>query len=61
LFNQGIEDALETLAKEVKKSKNVQAAYNEMDLFIRNVKKQMANNTLAGEEGEEELSFLLSL
>jgi hypothetical protein len=46
LFNQGIEDALETLAKEVKKSKNVQAAYNEVDLFIRNVKKQMANNTL---------------
>jgi hypothetical protein len=37
---------LETLAKEVKKSKNVQAAYNEMDLFIRNVKKQKANNTL---------------
>jgi NTE family protein len=46
LFNQGIEDALETLAKEVKKSKNVQAAYNEVDLFIRNVKKQKANNTL---------------
>jgi len=46
LFNQGIEDALEPLAKEVKKSKNVQAAYNEMDLFIRNVKKQKANNTL---------------
>lgn len=46
LFNQGIEDALETLAKEVKKSKKVQAAYNEVDLFIRNVKKQKANNTL---------------
>jgi NTE family protein len=46
LFNQGIEDALKTLAREVKISKNVQAAYNEMDLFIRNVKKQKANNTL---------------
>jgi NTE family protein len=46
LFNQGIEDALETLAKEVKKSKNIQVAYNEMDLFIRNVKKQNASYTL---------------
>jgi predicted acylesterase/phospholipase RssA len=46
LFNKGIEDALETLAKEVKKSKNIQVAYSEMDLFIRNVKKQKANYTL---------------
>jgi NTE family protein len=46
LFNQGIKDALETLAKEAKKSKNVQDVYNEMDLFIRNVKKQKANYTL---------------
>jgi hypothetical protein len=46
LFNRGIEDALKTLAKEVKISKNIQAAYNEIDLFISNVKKQNANHVL---------------
>ena len=33
LFNQGIEDALKTLAKEVKISKNIQAANNELDSY----------------------------
>jgi NTE family protein len=46
LFNQGIEDTLKTLAREVKISKNIQAAYNEVDLFIRNVNKQNANHDL---------------
>lgn len=46
LFDQGIEDALKTLAKEVKISKNIHAAYNELDLFISNVKKQNANHRL---------------
>ena len=46
LFNQGIEDALKTLAMEVKVSKNIQAAHNEVDLFISNVKKNNANHDL---------------
>ena len=46
LFDQGIEDTLKTLAKEVKISKNIHAAYNELDLFISNVKKQNANHRL---------------
>jgi NTE family protein len=46
LFNQGIEDTLKTLAREVKISKNIQAAYNEFDLFIRSVNKQNANHDL---------------
>ena len=46
LFDQGIEDALKTLAKEVKISKNIHAPYNELDLFISNVKKQNANHRL---------------
>jgi predicted acylesterase/phospholipase RssA len=46
LFNKGIEDALKTLAKEVKTSKNIQAAYHDVDLFISNVKKQNANHSL---------------
>ena len=46
LFDQGIEDALKTLAKEVKISKNIHASYNELDLFISNVKKQNANHRL---------------
>ena len=46
LFDQGIEDALKTLAKEVKISKNIHASYNEVDLFISNVKKQNANHDL---------------
>jgi NTE family protein len=46
LFNQGIKDALETLAREAKISKNIQAAHNEVDLFIGNVKKQNANHYL---------------
>jgi len=44
LFNQGIQDALKTLASEIKISKGIQAAYNEVDSFINNVKKQKANN-----------------
>jgi hypothetical protein len=39
-----IEDALETLAKEIKSSKNIRAAYNEVDLFINNVKKYSSQN-----------------
>ncbi|HZI70647.1 MAG TPA: patatin-like phospholipase family protein [Nitrososphaeraceae archaeon] len=46
LFNQGIKDALKTLAREIKISKDIQAAYNEVDSFINNVKKQKANYTL---------------
>jgi predicted acylesterase/phospholipase RssA len=46
LFNQGIKDALQTLAGEIKTSKDIQAAYNEVDSFINNVKKQKANYTL---------------
>jgi NTE family protein len=46
LFNQGIEDALKTLAIEVKRSKDMQSAYRELDLFISNVKKQNANHSL---------------
>ena len=46
LFDQRIEDALKTLAKEVKISKNIHAAYNELDLFISSVKKQNANHRL---------------
>jgi NTE family protein len=46
LFNQGIEDALKTLAREVKISKNVQAAYHQVDSFISNIKKQHANHDL---------------
>jgi hypothetical protein len=46
LFNQGIEDALKTLAREVKISKNIQAAHNEVDLFINKVKKKNANHDL---------------
>ena len=46
LFNQGIKDALKTLAREIKISKDIQAAYDEVDSFINNVKKQKANYTL---------------
>jgi len=46
LFNQGIGDALKTLARDAKISKNVQAAHRELDLFISNVKKQNANHDL---------------
>jgi hypothetical protein len=46
LFNQGIQDALKTLAGEVKISENIQASYIEVDLFIRIVKKQNANHAL---------------
>lgn len=46
MFNQGIHDVLKTLAREVKISKNIQAANNEVDLFISNVKKQNANHDL---------------
>jgi NTE family protein len=46
LFNQGIQDALKTLAREVKISKNIQTAYNEVDLFISNAEKQNANRDL---------------
>jgi NTE family protein len=46
LFNQGIEDAIKTLAREVKISKNIQAAYHQVDSFISNVKKQHANHDL---------------
>jgi NTE family protein len=46
LFNQGIKDALETLASEIKISKDIRAAYNEVDSFINNVRKQKANYTL---------------
>jgi hypothetical protein len=34
------------LCKESKDIKNIQAAYNEVDLFISNVKKQNANHDL---------------
>jgi hypothetical protein len=37
---------LKTLAREIKISKDIQAAYNEVDSFINNVKKQKANYTL---------------
>ena len=46
LFDQGIQDALKTLAKEVKISENIQASYLEVDLFIHTVKKQNANPVL---------------
>jgi hypothetical protein len=45
-LNQGIQDALKTLAREVKISKNIQTAYNEVDLFISNAEKQNANRDL---------------
>jgi hypothetical protein len=34
---------LKTLASEIKISKDIQAAYNEVDSFINNVKKQKAS------------------
>ncbi|MGH9977861.1 MAG: hypothetical protein ACRD8Z_18805, partial [Nitrososphaeraceae archaeon] len=46
LFNQGIQDALNTLAKEVKISENIQSSYLEVDQFIHTVKKQNANPVL---------------
>jgi hypothetical protein len=46
LFNEGIKDTLKTLAKEVKISKNIQSAYDEVDLFISNIKKQNARHDL---------------
>jgi len=46
LFNQGIEDTLKTLAREVKISKGIQEAYDEVGIFINNVERQNANHNL---------------
>jgi len=40
LLKQGINDALDTLAKDVKKAKDIQAAYDQIDAFINEIKKQ---------------------
>lgn len=40
LLEQGINDALDTLAKDVKKAKGIQAAYDQIDAFINEIKKQ---------------------
>jgi hypothetical protein len=40
LLERGINDALDTLAKDVKKAKGIQAAYDQIDAFINEIKKQ---------------------
>ena len=40
LLKQGIDDALNSLTKDVKKSKGINAAYGQIDAFIDIVKKQ---------------------
>jgi len=40
LLKQGIDDALNSLARDVKKSKDIHAAYDQIDAFINIVKKQ---------------------
>jgi NTE family protein len=61
LFNQGIEDALKTIAMEIKISKDIQAAYNEVDSFINNVKKQKANNYTLVQSAENVKTMLPNL
>ena len=46
LFEQGTLDALKTLAKEVMRSKSIQDARTQLDLFISYAKKQGANGDL---------------
>jgi hypothetical protein len=40
LLKQGVEDALNTLVKDVKEAKGIQAAYDQIDAFINEIKKQ---------------------
>jgi predicted acylesterase/phospholipase RssA len=40
LLKQGIDDALNSLTKDVKKSKGIHAAYDQIDAFINEIKKQ---------------------
>ena len=61
LFNQGTKDALKTLAREIKISKDIQAAYIEVDSFINNVKKQKANNYTLVQSAENVKTMLPDL
>jgi hypothetical protein len=40
LLEQGIDDALNTLVKDVKETKGIQAAYDQIDAFINEIKRQ---------------------